>query len=269
MQLVKPKDLTDEAKYLRMMVYGAPGVGKTWFLASACLKSSLADTSPVLFLEYRSQIQSLHSNPKYVEAMEDGRLKIVRLSSYDELSHVYSWMRNPDDCKELQSLFPDTGGHCRTLCLDSVTELQRSEVLRWAGNPLNKFLRELEYPSPRSWGNLLNQFALLGRMYYDASIPMHVVFGALEQTNYNPEGTQVRGYKVALQGQSQDILPSYALTLMRLLRSPDKEHFNVGVTTAVKAHSKEQTGKIPGVLQSPTIPKLAYLLEGGELKDIR
>jgi KaiC/GvpD/RAD55 family RecA-like ATPase len=127
MKHLKPEALEQEAKYLRLLVYGEPGSGKTWLGASACLDEL---TSPVLYVEYKSQIASLRSNPEYVKAMEDGRLVILSLDKYEELNHVYTYLfRGQGSSESFDELFPTFP---KTLVVDSLTELQRAEVMRRA-----------------------------------------------------------------------------------------------------------------------------------------
>ena len=274
MKHLKPEALEEEAKYLRILAYGEPGSGKTWFGASAALDKS---TAPVLYVEHRAQIASLRSNPAYVEAMEDGRLVILSLEKYKELNYIYTYLflleRPPLTTPAgVEVRVPSPGGidtlftkygPPKTLIVDSLTELQRTEVLRVAGNPVNKFLTEIDPPQIQNWGSLLNQFTLLGNKFY--ALPMHVVFLGLEDVDYAPrivgEAPKVTGFRLALQGSAQRQFPAYALTVMRMERAARNANvYNVGYTQAFRAKTKEQTGRIPAKIPGPTIPMLARML---------
>jgi hypothetical protein len=268
MKHLKPAALEVEAQYLRMLVYGEPGSGKTWLGASAALDEL---TAPVLYVEYKSQIASLRSNPEYVAAMEDGRLVILSLEKYEELNHVYTYLFQHAGCAPAATV--QTGGigelflehgPPKALIVDSLTELQRSEVMRRAGNTPNKFLTDVEAPLIQHWGQLLNQFTLLANKFY--ALPMHVVFLGLEDVDYAPrivgEAPKVTGFRLALQGSAQRQFPAYALTVMRLERAPrNSQAYAVGNTKAIRAKTKEQTGKIPAKVVGPTIPALARMLQ--------
>ena len=266
MKHLKPAALEQEAKYLRLLVYGEPGSGKTWLGASAALDES---TAPVLYIEYKSQIASLRSNPEYVAAMEDGRLVILSLDEYEELNFVYTYLFQHAGCapestvptEGIGPLFPN--GPPKTLVVDSLTELQRTEVMRRAGNTPNKFLTDVEPPRIQHWLTLLNQFTLLANKFY--ALPMHVVFVGLEDVDYAPrivgQAPRVTGYRLALQGSAQRQFPAYALTVMRLERAPrNSQAYCVGETQAIRAKTKEQTGVIPAKVVGPTIPMLAKML---------
>lgn len=261
MKLITPEKLDEEIRLLRVLGYGQPGSGKTWFGASACLSE---ETSPVLFLEYKAQAGSLAQNEQYREAMNDGRLVLLRLEEYSELNHIWSWL-NGSPRKELDKLFD--GGKPKTLVLDSVTELQRREVLRAAGNDPDKFVTSIEKPRIQDWGNLLNQFALLANLFY-GNLDMHVIFLALEAVDYKREKDSldqtVAGYRVALQGQAQDQVPAYAYTLMRLVKAADNlKWYNEAWTRSGKAVTKEQVGKLPARIPNPSVPLLVSLLNKG------
>ena len=267
MKLVKAETLEEKGKYLRVCDFGEPGSGKTWFGASAALDP---ETAPVLFLDYRSQIVSVRSNPKFLEALQDGRLVIVTLEKYSELNHIYTYLfRGPGKIPELDGLF-EKHGLPKTLVVDSITELQRDEVMLKAGNTAGKFLASVEAPEIKHWGQLLNQFTLLAHLFYD--LPLHVIFSGLEAVDFGRhaigESPPVIGYRLAMQGQGQRQFPAYALTVMRLDRAPSNSNaFNIGYTQSVRAKTKEQTGFIPAKIADPTVPKLARLLRNKGKKE--
>jgi len=272
MRHLKPEALEQEAKYLRMLVYGEPGSGKTWFGASACLDEA---TATVLYVEHRAQIASLRSNPEYVAAMEDGQLVILSLDKYEELNYIYTYLFQEGQYQDVEKVTRPTGsigelflehGPPKTLVVDSLTELQRTEVLRVAGNPVNKFLTDISPPQIQNWGSLLNQFTLLANKFY--ALPMHVIFLGLEDVDYAPrivgQAPQVTGFRLALQGSAQRQFPAYALTVMRLERAArNAQVYAEGQTRAIRAKTKEQTGVIPAKVLGPTIPMLAKMLHEG------
>jgi len=249
MKRLKLAELTEQARYLRMLVYGEPGAGKSWFCASACLAE---ETSPVLYVEHLGQVTSLRSNPAYMEALEDGRLVILQIATYKELNKVFQFLTTGQGALKGMMDTP------KTVVIDSVTELQRREVLRIAGNNADAFKVEIEGPQIQHWGSLLSQFTLLAKMFY--GLPMHVVFSLLETAQLNDK-EKVVSVRPALQGSASRLLPAYALMLMRLERAARnvKAHA-VGHINSSVARSKDQTGSLPGTIAGPTIPMLVSLL---------
>lgn len=260
MKRIQATQLEEEAQYLRLLVFGEPGMGKTWLGASAALDPISA---PCLFIEYRSQVASLRSNPAFAEALDDGRLVILQLSEYKELNRLYSWLfQGYGSNKNFDDLFPEAP---KTVIIDSLTELQRAEVMRIAGNVPNKFLRDVEAPEIKHWGSILNEFTLLANLFY--KLPYHVIFAGLEEVDYGSrkvgESPPISGYRLAMQGSSKRQFPAYALTVMRLERAPrNSPAFNVGHTQSIKAKTKEQTGMFPTKIVGPTIPGMVKMLRG-------
>lgn len=267
MKLVTPDTLAEEAKLLRMLVYGDPGTGKTWFCASACLS---AVTSPMLYIDYRGQTASLRGNPQYVTAMQDGRLVIVRLKKYEELNHIYTWLaRGRGSVQALDHLFPKEMP--RTVAVDSITEIQRDEVELLAELEPGSLLDIEGRPRIQDWGVLLQQFTKFARLYY--ALPYHMIFAGLEAVDYLPrakgegigDARRVAKYRLALQGAAQREMPAYALLQMRLDQAPaNSPHYSVGTTRSARAASKDQTGvNLPATIAGPTIPMLVDLLQKG------
>lgn len=260
MDLETVETVTKLARYLRLMNYGEPGTGKTWLGASAALDKL---TSPVIFVNYKGQIASLRSNPQYMEAIKDGRLGIVTLKNYAELDHVYSWLyRGAGSRPVFDKAFPVFP---RTVVIDSITELQRSEVMRIPGNTPGKFMVTIAAPKIKDWGTILNTFTSMADLFYH--LPMHVVISGLESTIFGEvevgKEPKAAGYRIALQGSGQTQVPAYSLTLMRLVRAPaNADHYSVGYTRSSMMKTKEQTGMLPKKIAGPTIPMLARLLQG-------
>ncbi len=259
MDLETVETVTELAKYLRLMVYGEPGTGKTWFGASAALDEL---TSPVLYINYKGQIASLRSNPKYMKALKDGRLVIATLKNYAELDHIYSWLyRGAGSRPVFDKAFPVFP---KTVVIDSLTELQRSEVIRIPGNTPGKFTVTMAAPKIKDWGTILNTFTSMADLFYN--LPMHVVITGLEATIFGEvevgKEPKAAGYRVALQGSGRNQIPAYALTLMRLIEAPaNAPHYCVGHTRSSMMKTKEQTGMLPKKIAGPTIPILAKLLQ--------
>jgi len=266
MKLVTEESLHNAARLARIIDYGEPGTGKTVFGASGCLAP---ETSPTLFVDYKSQVTSLRSIPEYLEAMKDGRLLIVSLDHYQELDYVYNWLsRGRGSLKAFDDMM-EKAGHAKdvmpkVVTVDSVSELQSLEVLRRAGNDIGVFLSNVAAPEIQTWGALLSQFTLLANLFFD--LPYHIVFSGLEAVDYAKpvvgQPPKAVGYRMHLQGGAQRLFPAYALTVMRLEIAPTNKDgiYNIGYTRSAMSATKEQTGKIPAKVIGPTIPKMVKYL---------
>ena len=257
MKLIKSDDLTKRSQYLNMFLYGLPGAGKTRFCGSA---SGNPLTSPVLYVEFNAQPESLagHVADDFVH---------VRIEAYSEFSYLLNWLMGRED-KTLSDLFG--GGRPKTVCIDSVTEVQRDVVLKKAGSSmadaqgLPTSFKTLNFTD---WGNILNQFVLFGNAHFKMGLPFHVVMTALAVPAYEEDESDesvLVGYLPALQGQGKTQLPSTALTVMYLEQGGPG--YNVGYCKALRgkgAIARDNSGKIPPIVTSPTIPMLAKLLQKG------
>jgi len=267
LKAMREEDLVVLSKYIRLLIWGEPGVGKTTMGASACLDPI---TAPVLFCDYKSQVGSLASNPEYLRKILSGDLLIIQLEKYTDLETIFSWLQKGRGSNGSLDGLMKSVGHAsdvmpKTVVVDSITELQATEVMRRAGNTIGSFKAELDMPEIRDWGKLKNQFTLLGDLFY--KLPYHMVFCGLEETDYEEteigKPPKVAGYRLALQGASQRLFPAYAMTIMRLERASvnNKGYFNKGTTDSSLSKVKEQTGKIPKIVYNPTIPQLVKCLE--------
>ena len=269
LKALREEDLVELSRYLRLLIWGEPGTGKTTMGASACLDPISA---PVLFCDYKSQVGSLASNSEFLEKIQTGDLIIVQLEKYVDLEAVFTWLEKGRGSNGSLDGLMKSVGHAddimpKTVVVDSVTELQATEVRRRAGNSIGSFKTEIEMPEIKHWGKLKNQFTLLGDMFYH--LPYHMVFCGLEETDYEDaeigKAPKVSGYRLALQGAAQRLFPAYAMTCIRLERVGvnAKGIFNKGTTDSSLSKVKEQTGKIPKEMFNPTIPQLVKRLGGG------
>lgn len=271
MKLETTESLNEKAEYLRLLVYGLPGSGKTWFGASA---GTSPLTTPALFVNYKSQIASVREYPNLLP----GGLKIITLDKYDDINIVYNWLKGVPS-KSFDKLFD--GQKPKTLIIDSITELQRTEILIGAGAELGKEVLKVGALSPvhpKKWLAILDLFSLLARQTIH-SLPMHVVFSCLQKDIFKPHTKNIMEQvlddsRPFLQGQGKDIVPAYALTVMQLQAAKpgqiamagDKkvEVFNWGnlSRTSVASMNKDQTGRFPKRIANPTIPKMVKMLKG-------
>ena len=257
MKTLGPEDLTgDESKWLRIIVYGTPGSGKTWFCASAAL---CPETSPVLYIDYRGQVSSLARNPEYVEAMRDGRLVLVRPQNPREVSACLSWVRNA--CKGKNVPLPGVSdyfqqGPPKTVVLDSVTEIQRDIILAYRGHKPSELISEPGQMQIQQWGGVLEKMASLAR-YFFFYLPVHTIMSCLEASEIDELERRI-SVVPALAGQSAKIVPAYALTVIRLVASPGKSGPVItGYTSARGALVKDQsTLRLPPEVKNPTVCSL-------------
>lgn len=251
------KQITNENRVqshnLGLLVHGLPGSGKTWLCASAAL---CEQTSPMVYCDYMGQSESLAT----FKALEDTRFVHLEMTSYDDLSLVYSWLANPAgrhaDLDALVTTPP------LTVAIDSLTEIHRMEVLRYGGFRISsKLPTDVGWPEIQHWGKLLNQFMVLGWYFY-IRLHLNVIFTCLSIQEMDDK-ERVTRIKPAMQGSSSELFPSRAMSVMYLERAPDNAKdtqgnhvYNVGYFNHPKAFCRDNTGKFPDVIPNPTVGKL-------------
>jgi hypothetical protein len=255
------------ATLLRLLVYGMPGSGKTYLIGSAALNPV---TSPVLYLELNGQSQSLASLD-----LPDDQFMHILVKEYNTFSHMLTWLRNPVSRPDITELIEDTtqvkGWFPKTVGIDSVTEIQRREVLRVAGNTLNDGVLPTDFirPEIQQWGELLDQFILFGERYYKP--PFHVIMTCLEETDQDVKN-KIERRLPALHGKARELFSSTALTVMRMAQVPAgtfteqwghrEEVYCKGYlrSTDGRDFARDNTGVFPAVLYNPTAPRMAQML---------
>lgn len=137
-QLVKP--ITDSAKYLKMLIYGDPKVGKTTFAATA--------PSP-LFLTVEPGTVVLLKN-------EENRRRFADVQTLDLKS--MTWL-NRYTAALRQGQLPDR----KTIVLDSLSEFQHRVLMQWSKHAMSSGLSKLnneyapEWPEYNSVTNILKK----------------------------------------------------------------------------------------------------------------
>jgi len=272
MKLVTLDGLKERSKWLRVLAYGPAGCGKTWLCGSAATDSF---TSPVLYVSYRSQSQSL----AHMAGISDKSLVHLEIEEFTDLNWVLSALfvginKYPD----LEKVWDMRGltWPPKTVAFDSVTEMQRYEVLRLGGNKdaINeaKIASSIQMPKWDGWGQVLNEFTMFGNKAFN--MPFHIVMTCLQHVKVKKldDGeTIIDSISPALQGQGRQIFPSTSATVMYMkARPPGRTVLYNGVeepwyTTGYTAVSsttfaRDNTAVFPTEIHNPTIPRMAKML---------
>lgn len=229
--------------FLKFMVYGDSGIGKTTLLGSA-------DDSPLmrpaLFIDVEGGTESLR------EAYPD--VDIVRVTSWGEMQKVYNQLRQTDH------------GY-RTVGLDSLTEIQKlnmyyimEDLLQRKGDDSKV---DPDVPSMREWGKNLEQVRKMVRFFRD--LRMHVIFSALAKTDKDNQTGAIK-YGPSLSGKmAQEVAAFldvvgyyYAKTVTVDGKEENRRYL---LTQPTERHvAKDRTGKLPLTIQNPTMDKIINII---------
>lgn len=221
--------------YIKGLLYGDPGVGKTTFLATASLIKAM---SPMLLLDIEGGDLSLRDFPD---------VEVVRVTSYEKMQPIYDELHR--------------GRHgFKTVGIDNLTELRyfsMSSIMIDAVAKNDKM--DPDVPSQREWGKNSSQVRAVVRGFRD--LPMHTFFTA-HAKEAEDKRTNLTKVKPALPGQLSDEISGFVdLVLYYYIKMVGQEHKRLMLTTkTATTNAKDRSGKLPSVLEEPSMTDLIKLI---------
>lgn len=250
------------AEYLRMLVYGKPGSGKTTFCASLGLDDR---TSPVLHIDCGGNPEVV-GNRKVFSTTPN--VTILQPDKLDELNAIYDWLEAGQPNQASLAKWGLTPGY-KTVVFDGFTDIQRQSFDRAMSMESAAFYANYPKREFKHYGFVLQQ--LLHMISELRKLKLHVIVTTLEHTKtlYEVPGemsTVYNYYSPMLDGEGKRELPGYVLSVMRMQPKPAidpalAKRLEVKHTLGSFEHNKYQYGKdqfgFPQVnYADPTITKL-------------
>jgi len=235
---VKPPSETID--YLNVLVYGAPGVGKT-YLAGTAEDDPL--TSPVLFLDVEGGVVTIRHR-KGIDVPP-------ALKSIQEVETLYN---------TLYKSIKDGKLYYKTVVIDSLSELtdvdMRSIMRQAYQNNPDKVDKDV--PSQREWGKARVHMRSIVRAFRD--LPCNVIFTAQEAT-VQEEGQPTK-YMPGFAGKLRTELPGF-MDIVGYLYAENQggevtRKLQVQGTRRVVA--KDRTSALGDVMENATIPHMWALI---------
>jgi len=222
--------IAESGKFLKLLVYGESGVGKTHLVGTA---AEVPELGNVLIADIEGGLATL-ANAAYKEEID-----VVSIQNWDDMINT---------CRYLVTN-PDVYG---TLVIDSLSELWNLCMQQVAGD-------HFDLPKLQDWGKVKNTFIRFIRKL--VQLPMNIVCTCLEKTEQDP----VRGFTKAtleMQGASQRLTPVHFDTVVRLRVAwpdgRDKDPQRVLVTAPNGMDLIKDRWGLPRLIVEPTMAKIYW-----------
>lgn len=238
------KSAAEAIDFLNILIYGEPGVGKTYFCGTA---EDHKDTNPTLLLD-----------------VEGGTVTLRRRPGVDVIP-----VRSMQEVVEIHKKLHESPGQYKTVIIDSLSELQKldmalimKEVVRAHPD------RDPDVPSQREWGKNIEHVRKIVRGFRD--LPCNTIMTALAHSEKDDSSSIT--YFPNLPGKLRievpgflDIVGYYYVTLenQEIVR-----RLQFAKSRRVVA-AKDRTGTLGEKLDNPTIPMMWQLIHDDNHKETK
>lgn len=201
-----------EQDRLKLLMYGVPGSGKTWFAGSA---ADVPQMSRVLMLSARGNPESLRRRPFEIEPPD-----VFVISQLDDLNVFYDFLAagQPEDAGVVERL--GLRPPYNTVVVDGMTELQRFTLAKAGGYDKLKIGQQGRQLQIQEFNPVLEHTTRMAALFYGLgdpvnAHPVHVIITCLEWQKLDmASGT--RDCKPLIWGSAGDELMGYSLAAARI-----------------------------------------------------
>lgn len=241
---VKPPD--EIVNQLNLLVYGEPGVGKTYLAGTA---DDDPRTSPVLYLGCGDGSITTIRNRASIDAKE--------VRSITQLEEIYNTLYH--------SIDPVTNRiYYSTVIIDPITEVTDLDMrtIMKAAYQQNPERVDIDVPSPREWGKNRNHTRLIVRAFRD--LPCHTIVTA--QLGTSQEEGQPMKYFPGFAGKLKTEIPGLMDVVGYLYADATTGETvrKMQVVGTRRVQAKDRTARLGNMVENPTIPMLWDMIQLNE-----
>jgi phage nucleotide-binding protein len=231
--LVRP--VSESARYLKLLVYGDPKVGKTTFAATA--------PAP-LFLTVEPGTVVLLKNEENRERFAD--VQTVDLKSITRLNQIMAALR--------EGQMPER----KTIVLDSLSEFQHRILMQWSDHAMKSGLTKLNNPYAPEWPEYNSVTNILKKAMWELrDLDRHIIVIAHDRDDEDKNKGGMRIHRPALMPALGNTLAAMFNLVGRMFRDSDGV-----VKMKVVASPTEVAGSHlwdgPPVIENPTFDTFSF-----------
>lgn len=230
----------DAIEYLNMLVYGEPGVGKTFLCGTA---QDHPMTSPILFLDVEGGTVTLRKRKD---------VDVIQLRSLEQLSDIHENLRVNND------------SYYKTVIIDSLSEmadLDMREVMKKMMRDARDRGKERDpdVPDKREWGIVRTHTRRIVRAFKD--LPMNTIMTALLLQDKD-DLTGATTFYPSLSGKLKQEIPGFFDVVGYMSSQVNREETlrTIQFLKTKKVTAKDRTSSFGAYLDNPTIPMMWELL---------
>jgi len=242
-EALKVERVSPTIDFLNILLYGDPGVGKTYLCGTA---EDHEKTSPVLLIDIEGGTKTIRNR----------NIDVLSARSLNDVQKIYNTLVKAE--KDM---------YYQTVILDSLTELQKLDmrfVMKQAKDKAKDPDKvDIDVPSQREWGITLNHTRAIVRGFRD--LPCNTIITCLAHETMDDNGN-LAGVFPSVPGKAKAEVPGFMDIVgyysVRMQGTEKVRRLQFAKTAKVIA--KDRTDTLGDYIDDPTFPQIFDIVHKGE-----